>query len=36
MYARNYICCGFDMGELKLNRVDAWIIQSKHAMECKI
>jgi hypothetical protein len=24
------------MRELKLNRVDAWIIQSKHAMVCKI
>ena len=22
------------MGKSRLNRVDAWIIQSKHAMEC--
>jgi hypothetical protein len=25
----------FDVRKIKLNRVDAWIIQSKHAMECK-
>ena len=24
-----------DIGKFKLNGVDAWIIQSKHAMECK-
>jgi len=23
------------MREFKLNRVDAWIIENKHAMECK-
>jgi hypothetical protein len=28
-------CCGFGIREFKLNGVDAWIIQSKHAMECK-
>jgi hypothetical protein len=32
MYARNLIYYGFDMREFKLNEVDAWIIQSKHAM----
>ena len=25
----------FDMREFKLNRVDAWIIENKHAMEYK-
>ena len=34
MYEKNEICCGFDMRKFKLNGADAWIIQSKHAMEC--
>jgi hypothetical protein len=25
----------FDVRKLKLNRADAWIIQGKHAVECK-
>jgi hypothetical protein len=25
----------FDVKKLKLNRVDAWIIQGKHEVECK-
>ena len=35
IYAWNYTCCGFDMREFKLNGMDAWIIPSKHAVECK-
>ena len=35
MCAMKWACCGFDMREFKLNRVNAWIIPSKHAVECK-
>ena len=35
MCVRNKTCCGFVMRKFKLNIVDAWIIQSKHAMEHK-
>ena len=35
IYVGNQICCGFDMREFKLNRVNAWIIPSKHVVECK-
>jgi hypothetical protein len=35
IYVGNQICCGFDIRKCKLNGIDAWIIQSKHAMEYK-
>ena len=35
IYVGNQICCGFDIRKSKLNGMDAWFIQSKHAIECK-
>ena len=29
------MCYGFDIRKCKLNGMDAWIIQSKHVVECK-